>query len=279
MTAGAQSDIWNEDLLSQARQAFAIGHTLCTCEGKYHLLWGSLRAAAVASGLRAEEPLLASLIGPFIRDDARVMIGGAADPGVMCAIGRIYAPMKPGMTIIDRCPAPLESIRHFAASKGIACRTLRLNLLDLDGSERWDQIVLHYTSEFVQTDFHDRFFRGLAQSLAPGGTLICAAMTGTRVAGDHSQALASVYFNYCLRALADSPLVELASTPEFTQALQTYATIWGRRRASLPSNEELHDSLIDAGLNILSERTTPRRMRFVGEAAIVDSSSIIVAGH
>ena len=252
---------------------------LCTCEAHYHAVWSSLRAAEITNSLKTEEPLLRSLITPFIRDDARVMIGGSADPGVLCVIGRIYAPSWPAVTIVDRCPAPLEVIRTFTAAKGIACRTLLLNLLDLDGSEQWDQIVLHYTPDFVDTYLHDRFFRALARSLAPGGKLVFAAMTGARIAGDDSRELASVYFDYCLKALAESPLADLASTPEFVKMLRDYADAWGRRRGRLPTAEELRAPLIAAGLKILSESTLPRRKRFVGNAAIVDANSFFVAGH
>jgi hypothetical protein len=270
---------WNEDLLAQARRGLAIGHALCTCEGYYHLLWGSLRAAGVSNSLRAEEPLLASLIAPQIREDARVMIGGSADPGLLCALGRIYAPRRPAITIAERCRAPLELIREFTAAKGLSCRTLNCDLLDLDGGEQWDQVVLHYTSEFVETHLRNRLFRCIEQSLAPGGTLVCAAMTATRVVGDDRQELAAIYFDYSLRALKNSPLADLAGTPEFPRMLQAYSARWGLQRANLPTSEELRMSLHAAGLRIVSENTLPRPKRFVGDAAIVDSCSIIVAGR
>jgi hypothetical protein len=209
------------------------------------------------------------------------MIGGAADPGVLCVVGRIYAPRRPLMTVIDRCPAPLEVIREFTDAKGLACRTVNLNLLDLDGREQWDQIVLHYTSEFVETHLHGRFFKSLAHALAPQGTLICAAMTGTRVAGGHyhDHELGNVYFDYCLKALKDSPLADLAEAPGFAQSLRSYSTRWGHQKANLPTSDELRDSMRAAGLRILSEKHTPRRRRFVEGAAIINSSSLIVASH
>ena len=270
---------WTEDLVWQARRAFAVGNALCTCEGNYHTLWGSLRAAEVANSLKAEEPLLASLIAPLIRGDVRVMIGGAADPGVLCVIGRIHAPRRPLMTVIDRCAAPLEIIREFTTAKGLACRTVNLNLLDLDGREQWEQIVLHYTSEFVETHLHGRFFKCLARSLARQGTLVCAAMTGTRVAGGHDHELGDIYFDYCLKALKDSPLADLAEVPGFAQSLRSYSARWGLQKANLPTSDELRDSIRASGLRILSENHTPRRRRFAGGAAIIDSSSLIVAGH
>jgi len=272
-------DAWSEDLLWQARRAVVVGIALCTCEGYYHSLWGALRATGVSDSLKSEEPLLASLLSPFIRDDVRVMIGGSADPGVLCAIGRIYAPGRPPITIIDRCRAPLELIREFTAAKGLACRTLNMDLVDLNGSEQWDQIVLHYTPDFVEPQIHGRLFRSLALSLAPGGTLVCAAMTGTKVAGDHRQEVGSVFFKYSWRALQDSPLADLARSPAFEQMFQSYAAGWSLRRLSLPTSEELRQSLRSAGLRVLSETTTPRRRRYVEGAALVDSNSIIVAGR
>jgi len=270
-------ETWSEDLLSQARRAVAVGRGLCTCEGAYHTLWGSLRAADVGDRLRTEEPLLASLISPFIRDEARVMIGDSGDQGVFCTIGRIYAPSRPLITVIDRCKAPLELIREFAAARSLACRTLNLDLRDLDGSEQWDQIVLHYTPDFLESHVRDPFFRSLALSLAPGGTLVCAAMTGTKVAGDHRQALSSVYFDFCLKALQNTALADLSESPEITQMLRSYAARWSLRRTNLPTSDELRETLRRAGLRILSENTTPPRERLVGGAIIVDSNSIIVA--
>lgn len=268
---------WNEDLPSQARRALGVGRTLCACDGHYHALWSSLRAADVANSLKREEPRLASLIAPFVRDGARVMIGGSADTGVLCAIGRIYAPQTPSLTVIDRCRAPLQLIAEFTAANGIACRTVNFNLLDLDGKEQWDLIVLHYTPDFLEPRVHERLFRSVALSLAPGGALILAAMTGAQVNGDRFQTLASVYYDYGLGALQNSALSDLAENPEFRDMLRAYAARWGQRRMNSPSGDDLRSSLHNAGLHILSDYSSPRRHRNVGGAALVDSTSIIVA--
>lgn len=270
-------ETWSEDLPSQARRAITVGRELCRCEGAYHILWGSLRAADVGDRLRTEEPLLASLMSPFVREGARVMIGGSGDQGVFCTVGRIYAPLRPAITVIDRCKAPLELIREFATARKIPCRTLNLDLRDLDGSEQWDQIVLHYTPDFVTSAARARFFRSLALSLAPGGTLVCCAMTGTRIAGDQRQALASLFFDFCRKALRNTALADLADDPDFAQMLQAYAASLSQRRTNLPTSDELRETLSGAGFKIVSENTTPPRERIVGGATIVDSNSIIVA--
>src|SRR5262249_47478187 len=142
-------NLWTEDLASQALRGQELGNALCICEGYYHTIWGSLRFAGLNHTMKGEAAILSELMAPFLRDNLRVLIGGSADPGVLCGIGRIYAPRMPVFTVIDRCPAPLAVIDEFVSAKGITCHTRHANLLDLDGSEQWDQIVLHYTVDFM----------------------------------------------------------------------------------------------------------------------------------
>jgi hypothetical protein len=52
---------------------------------------------------------------------------------------------------VDRCNAPLALIAEFAASRNVSCRTLNADLLAIDGREQWDNILLHYTPDFVDT--------------------------------------------------------------------------------------------------------------------------------
>jgi hypothetical protein len=104
-------------------------------------------------------------------------------------------------------------------------------------------------------------------------------MTGAKVDGDRLQTLASVYYDYGLEALQNSALSDLAESPEFLQMLRAYAARWGQRRMNLPSSEDLRSSLQRGGLHILSDYSSPRRHRNVGGAALVDSTSTIVAGH
>ena len=280
MTADAALHaIWSEDLEQQARRAFAAGRALCTCEGHYHALWGALRAAGVSIGLKSDEVLLASLLSPYRRNNARVLIGGSADPGLLCAVGRIYGASSPTITIIDRCPAPLAMIEEFAAGKGVKFRTLQLDLLGLDGSEQWDHIFLHYTPDFIDPATHGRLFKRLALSLADDGVLLGAAITATQAAGEDPQDIASLFFTYGQHALQNSSLADLLRTPGFEPMLRLYAAAWTRRRENLPTNEALREALRWAGLRVLNESETPRKRRFVKGAAIIDANAIFVAGR
>lgn len=271
-------DPWNEDLTAQARRGRELGSALCACEGYYHTLWGSLRVAGVNNTMKGEASTLAGLMAPFLRDGMRVMIGGSADPGVLCGLGRIYAPRVPAFTVIDKCRAPLALIDEFASTKGIVCRTRHINLLDLDGAEQWDQIVLHYTADFMDAHLRNRLFRNLAHSLVPGGTLICATMTGESPPIDRRSEMEAAYIARAMALLNDSPMAAFAGTPEFEPKLRAYAASRTIRRLSLPTADLICDLARDAGLRILQTHQTARARRSHAGMDVVDTSSIIVAG-
>ena len=279
MTAGAPSDNWNEDLAWQAFRGFELGGALCACEGYYHALWGSLRIAGLNNTMKGEGPLLTTLVSPYLRDSSRVMIGGAADPGVLCGIGRIYAPRLPHFTIIDKCGAPLALIGEFAAANGIPCRTLHRDLLELDGSEQWDQIVVHYTSDHVDAADRPHLFRNLAASLAPKGILVCATMTGAGISSERRHEMEVGYFTRAVVALKDTPMATHARTPEFEQQLRGYATARTRRRLGLPTADGICDLMQDAGLEVLHNRATARARKLLVGMDVVDTSSIIIASR
>jgi hypothetical protein len=271
------SDLWSEDLSAQAQRGRELGSTLCTCEGYYHTLWGSLRIAGVNNTMKGEAAAFAELMAPFVQDVARVMIGGSADPGVLCGIGRIYAPRMPHFTVIDKCRAPLTLIDEFASAKGVACRTVHANLLDLDGSEQWDQIVLHYTADFMDEQQRALLFRNLAKSLTRGGTLICATMTGASPPPDQRAAMEAAYIARSKTLLKDTPMAAFSRTPEFEHKLRAYATCRTIRRLTLPTAELLCDLAMDAGLRIVQTHQTARARRILLGMDVIDTSSIIVA--
>jgi hypothetical protein len=270
-------DLWNEDLAWQAQRGFELGNTLCACDGFYHALWGSLRLAGLNNTMKGEAPILASLLAPYLRDNARVMIGGSADPGVLCGIGRIYSPHMPAFTVIDKCRAPLALIREFAAARGLACRSLKRDLLELDGSETWDQIVLHYTPDFIEPRLRGPLFRSLAASLAPGGILVCAAMTGASIPFEKRPEMEAAFFTRAIAALKETPMADLARTPAFEQQLHSYTAGRTLRRLTLPTTDDICEFLHDSGLQVVDKHATSRARRLLVGMEVVDTSSIIIA--
>jgi len=272
-------EAWAEDLSWQAERGLALAREFCTCKGRYHWSYGFMRAAGVMSSLRLEEATLASLMGPLIGHGARVMIGGSADPGLLCVVGRFAEAKSPQITVVDRCNAPLALIAEFAASRNVSCRTLNADLLAIDGREQWDNILLHYTPDFVDTASRPRFFDALASSLAPKGTLVCSGMTGPKVPPDRTRDLEVALRTYTLNGLRQSPLAEREHDQEFGQLLDDYVVACVQRRLNYPGANDLSELLQRAGLRVIGEHVTPRKRRFfeIDADTPPDTSSIIIA--
>ncbi len=276
------SDPWSEDLLWQARHGLELGRVHCTCPGRYHWLYGAMRASGVVASLKSEQARLASLLAPLFVGRARIMIGGSADPGLFCAVGRISGSPLADITIVDRCAAPLALIGEFAQTKGLRCRTLQSDLLALDGREQWDLVFLHYTLNFVEPRLRGRFFETMASALAPGGVLVFAAMTGVPITQAQQSDLAAAFAAQARRALAQTALADEAQTPDFQQLLQVYADDTTAMRLIWPAEEELRALIRDAGLKIMTEDTITRDWSLFGRSDTgrrIDTSSIIVAAQ
>ena len=255
------SDAFREDLAWQAHRALELGRALCACEGRHHWSYAVLRAAGITS-IGSEESLMASLVTPLIGDHARVMIGGSADLGLLCFVGRCAAARQPHITVIDRCRAPLTLIEEFTALRGIACRTLCANLLALDGSEQFDFIFLHHTAEFFDAPSRARFFENIAASLAPGGSLICVTMTGQKLAPEKQTELEAEFRDHSMNAFRRSPMALQEEGPEFEQLLGDYAKARAVRRMGYPDDDELYNDVRRARLRIVSEHAMPVRWTF-----------------
>ena len=273
---------WNEDLVWQARRGLELGPIHCTCPGHYHWLYGAMRASGVVASLKSEQQLLASLLTPLLSGRSRLMIGGSADPGLFCAVGRMSGSRETDITIVDRCAAPLALIREFAQQRDLRCSTLQRDLLALDGVGQWDLVFLHYTFNFVAPPMRRRFLQAIASSLAPGGILVFAAMTGEPITSEQQTELAAAYVARANEALAKTALADDAQTAEFQRLLQIFAADTTAMRLTLSQADELRTLIREAGLEIRQEDTIVRDWSLFGRtetARRIDTSSIIVAAR
>jgi SAM-dependent methyltransferase len=271
---------WSEDLIWQAVRGAELGEKFCTCEGYYHCLWGPLRASGAMRGLSSEEQILSDVMTPFIRQNARVLIGGSADAGVLCSLGRIYGPVKAAFTVVDRCRSPLELIREFTAAKRVSCRTLNVDILELDDREKWDQIVLHYTANFVDADHREKFLGRIARVLEPGGTLVCAVKTGEEVFAEQRDTLEAAFLARSRGDLQQFLSHRRIEIPDLETMLRAYASAATTRRLNMSTLPEMQETLRNVGLRVLSVHSTPRTFRYYqeqGSGARVDSSTLMVA--
>jgi SAM-dependent methyltransferase len=273
------SDLWREDLVALARRGLELGRAHCACPGRYHWLYGTMRASGVVASLKSEEQRLASILKPLLREEMRVMIAGSADPGLFCALGRILRSPAADITVLDRCGAPLELICEFAQARGLRCRILNRDLLDLDGNEQWDLVLSHYTLNFVRPERRANFFAGLASVLAPGGTLVCAAMTGKAITHDDEPLLAAAFV---ARSREASAKLGLSSDERaaLDDLLPIYAADTTAMRLIWPEADEVRAHLREAGFDIQGEHAVTRDWSLFGRTETerrIDTSSIIVA--
>lgn len=247
-----------EDLPWQARRSAELGGALCTCEGHYHSLWSTLRAVGIIRGVTTELPLLESVLAPHLSDETKFLIAGSADPGLFAAIGQISGSRSPAITILDKCQAPLQLIQEFAEQKGASCRTLHKDVLELDGSERWEKILLHYTMDFVELAQRKKFLERLLMSLEPAGKLICVAKTNQRGAATGAAQLESVFLANAKNAIHDSNLNLILQNDQFEKMLHAYGKAATARRLRMTAAQTLKSLLASAGFTVAQEHTTQR---------------------
>jgi len=200
--------------------------------------------------------------------------------GVLCSLRRIYGSSKAEFTVVDRCRSPLELISEFAAAKDIPCRTLNVDILDLGGRETWDQIVLHYTANFVDADHREKFLGGIARSLEPGGTLICSVKTGEKVFAEQRATLETGFLDRSRGDLEKFLSHRNIELPDLETMLRAYASAATTRRLNMTTLSEMQVTLRNVGLRVLSVHSTPRTFRYYqdqGSGARVDSSTLMVA--
>lgn len=244
---------WAEDLIWQASRSRELGHALCDCDGHYHTLWGTLRACGAVDSLQSEEPKFSPVISPFISDDCRLLVAGSADPGILCALGRVAGSRNPQFTIMDKCPAPLALIEEFAATNGISCERLHGNILGLDGIKTWDFIFVHYTHAFVDSSCHDRFFGALARSLAPGGTLACFTRTNAVAKAISYESFDRNWLARAYEAIRDSNLCSDYSDDKLQDMLLAYVNAGSVRRRNFLTVEDTARTLAATGLDVSVE--------------------------
>lgn len=251
-------DKFAEDLLWQAKRSIELGSALCTCEGHYHYIWSTLRAAGVVRGLKNELPLLESVLAPHLNNDTKFLIAGSADPGLFAAIGQISGLRSPAITVVDKCRAPLQLIREFADMKGVSCRILHKDILDLDGTEKWEKILLHYTVDFVEFAQRKRFLERLRVSLEPEGRLICIAKTNQRGVVTGEANLESAFLVNAKNAIGNSDLRPILQDNNFEKMLLAYGKAATERRLRMTAAQELKNLLLSTGFAIAEEHTAQR---------------------
>jgi hypothetical protein len=267
---------WTEDLKRQAVRGYEIGKEHCTCEGHYHVLWGALRASGFLGSLKSEEATFARVVSPLIRNGTKILVGGAADTGTLCAIGRAAGSAQPDIFIVDRCAAPLLVIEEICRSKAIPCQVLQEDLLNLKTVGKWDVIVLNYIYTFIELEMRPRFFAQIAASLNPGGTLICLAKLAAPLKKENADDLNASWYTNAHNKLINSDLGISWDREILEETLLNWAEARAARRINFMSAEQIHNALIDSGLQVVGEYVTNREWAITSDAGADVEGSLVI---
>ena len=272
--------VWDDDSRRHTARAVEIARAECTCNYPYHILWPILRAAGIKGTLRAkEDEVLAPLLSPLIGDAARILIAGSADTATLCTVGRISGARRPDFTVLDRCPAPLSLVREFAAERQISCRTLRFDLTELEESDRWDIVLVHYTFQFIRPDRRGDVMRRLARSLVPGGTLVCVDKEVPPVSLAEAPASAAEWLEKTRRKVRAEGLDSTLPAALYDELLRQAAEGRTIRRVTIPSAAGLIDNMHSAGLVAIQDLARQARATNGSAHPALSDSSIILAAR
>ena len=253
-STSATPDRWTEDLRLLAVRGVNFGRALCTCKNVYHVTWPIFRGAGYKVALKREEPVLGPIIARHIGNRARILIGGSADTGVVCVVGRATGHHRTEITVLDRCAAPLRAIDAFAAERDLPITTMQADLQDLDAVERWDIALLHYTLWYVEPQRRLDVLRRLGRALAKGGRLVCCVRQGLGKAPEDSAALAAAWLDDVRSLVAKAELDLPLTANELDDLLRASRTETFERATTIPTAEELKRLLPKAGF-VLTEET------------------------
>jgi len=270
---------WTEDLQLHAARGLEFGRTLCSCDTRYHALWGLLRAAGCTGGLEEEEAVLGPLLSRSFAGDTRALIVGAADTGTLCMLARAANGRHADITVLDQCRSPLRLIKTFALERGLPARTLHVDVTELDVEAAWDVMLLHYTFSFIAPQDRLEVVRRLARALAPGGRLIATIRTG-QPAEFGLERLETAWMEKMRGKILQSGLASLTRDGELESYLQKGAKARTERRRTIPTLEETRRLIAAAGLRLEEELETPRNYTLpldAGQDAYVERSMVVTA--
>jgi len=257
-------EAWDEDLPWLATRSVELGREHCTCSGFYHELRGPLRASGFLSDFKRGPQILASTISPLIKNHTRVLIAGSADTGIFSTVMQVSYEKIVDISVVDRCKAPLELIKEFAAMKGTACATLHSDIGELNGDEKWNLIILHYTSMFFDSLSRERCFQRLSRSLAPGGVMLCMDRMVKPPTGDERNEREIAWYRDARDRLRNSSYGAFWEGAELDNMLRQFVRERVARGINYVTAEEIADILTNSGLRIVSKedgeaRTTTRK--------------------
>jgi hypothetical protein len=242
-----------EDIPRLAAEAFGLAGELCGACRDFHALWPYIRlsrASGAAEGSRAViEPLLTT---HFRQGRRRVLIGGAADTGLLAFVARVGADHGISIKVVDRCDTPLELCRRFARRWSLAIETEQRDLAEFDGNGRFDLIFVHSLLQFIAAARRPMLAERMHSALGPDGRLIMLFRASRRIAGELVSEYREGYVDWILEEL-ERRMVPLPEPRQaFALRLGAYAQAHEAREGETGDPGEVVALLEAAGFDIVS---------------------------
>lgn len=157
----------------EARQAFELAQIYCGDCRDYHMTRAFLKAGGHQQGPERDREMFAPLLQRLSKPEARVLIAGAADTGILDFVLSAIGERAPRITVIDQCRTPLVLCERFGADRGVSITTVTGDLATAQLGP-FDLIIGHVLMSFVPEDKQRDVLRRIAGMLAPEGNFVLA---------------------------------------------------------------------------------------------------------
>jgi SAM-dependent methyltransferase len=249
-----------EDMLALAEYEFRIARSLCGECREYHALYTYTRLAGVNKSVITDGDVATAALRKAAPRNARILIAGAADAGLLSLTARATLTLDPAITVVDRCPTPLAVCRRFADQHAFSVTTLEANLTREAVPGSFDVAFAHNILLFIPEDRRVDFFANLGRSLGSGGSLVLI----NRIRHPERKEDGSVRFGKFAdeieKGLAEREIPLPEPDADFRRRLEAAAAVEYKRSGVSLTLPQIEASLAGAGFQI-DERIEHYRRR------------------
>jgi hypothetical protein len=227
--------------------------------GWYHGTWQLLRLlnmVAVPPWYEFYQEALVTILRK--QPNAKVLISGAADYGMLCTLHEavVAADATPDILLVDICPTPILGSKWYAERHGFTFESECANLLTDPRfvQAQYDLIVTDEFRTVLKDPDKPSIVSRWLQGLKPGGSVVTTAMLG----GPTTPELRKGYAERALAGLErpGEPIQKVGlDTAELARAFEQFAAV--HTRHMLSGEEQIRGLFADFTLEYLKPTVTP----------------------
>lgn len=158
-----------------SEHCFSAGDREKSCSW-YHGIWQYLRLLDVIMTIRADAPFLLTEFRRLAQAGhfGRILVAGSADYGMLAHLVAAYRAegVNPEITVLDRCPTPLQLNSWYAERVGVSIETVQADVFEIMGVKPFDLICTHSFFSYVAPAWRPALTERWARLLRRGGKLL-----------------------------------------------------------------------------------------------------------